>query len=233
MTHAGITHLPCVCCCVCLIAACVLVSLPPVHVHVQASCEDNVLYTAQQYLDNLPPGPQQDRARQRLPLFIRCLHLSMYWLAASVVSGVLQTPPFDKYGKILLNYRNADPKHTLQELEVSRMLERARAWGRIDAPGGWVLPPRPSVRVESVELTWAVPVREVRAAAERFAGTQRGVTLSCKETTPPLQGVAWGMILQCDPAPGGAVIWVGCAPTSIQEHMTCSTALASVCLRLE
>lgn len=184
-------------CCVAL-----LLFLHCMNIHTQASSEDNVLYTAHRYVDSIQDAQQQQAASKRLGPLIRCPHLSLCWLSAALNPKTAHSLPLlqelNEHIWRLLMCRHADPSAALTTADAQKYLSAA--------PASWSLPPRPSVDVNRVEVSWSLPVSELRVAAAKAASTRRRQILVSSDYTPPLLGVMWQCGVELSPAPNGTVL---------------------------
>lgn len=176
----------------------------------QVASEDNVLYTAQQYVDNILQDEQEQAARDALAPLIRCPHVSLCHLVP-VLSGSQSHLLLHELRAVvekLVRYRLADPKFKADAEVVAAACTAA--------PASWSLKQRAGVRADGggVKLTWSLPVSWLRAAAERCAFTQQRVTLQSPLQTRPLRGVAWRLQVECRPSPEGTTVGVFVAPAA-------------------
>lgn len=155
----------------------------------QVASEDTVLYTAQQYVNSLPEA-QRSHAADQLSLLIRCPHMSVYWLPASVLRdnapGVLLHKLRPHVQRMLL-MRIAEPQFRPTASKLARLLP--------GAPESWSLGTRQHKLIESVPVTWQLSVSELRDAVNRSAETKRDYRLEAPANakTPPLGGLAWSL----------------------------------------
>ena len=169
----------------------------------QVASEDTILYTAQQYIDQLG-GEQQDLARQRLAPLIRCPHLSRYWLAASVNSAKADTmllAELRPHLRRLLMLVEAKPGYTVDSTD----LRVGGAPGVLlpGAPASWALGRRASKPVASVQVEWQLDVSALRDAARRSAAEQQTTSLLCPNSSPPFGGISFTMKMYCAYEDGG------------------------------
>lgn len=160
----------------------------------QVASEDTVLYTAQTYVDRLPAGSQEEAQGKLAPL-VRCTYLSRFWLSASLLS--------DDAPKMLLSVLSRQLRHlflakhaaatgagglTLSTKDIKEAVE--------GAPASWLLQPRRSKPVSSVQLVWHVDVADIKqAVAEAISRRKKRILWS--PASPPLHGVAWSLALAC------------------------------------
>jgi len=153
----------------------------------QATSEDNVLYTAQKYVDNITDPQQKQTAAQKLAPLIRCPHVSPFWLSASVSSDdapMLLLNQLSKQVSKLMMVQNAQPGRPVKD--PHRLVPAG-------APASWALGKRASKRPSIVQLTWKLEVSKLRQAAQDSARQQREVVLDSPTVSPPLGGIEWGI----------------------------------------
>jgi hypothetical protein len=178
------------------------------------SSEDNVLYTAQAWMDKQPVAEQAAAAAKLAPC-IRCLQLSQLWLSALAISedaadGLMQT-----YLKHIKQYYSLQLLGSVAPQQVAADVERFR-----DSCPRWFLPQRQYTPLPAggVELQWSLPVSELRDACKQ-AFRKGAVELESTHSTPPLKGLCWKLYLLCLRGMDNAVtvdlrVWLHGAPTS-------------------
>jgi hypothetical protein len=144
-----------------------------------------VLFTAQAYADRLAAagldssGSQQ--AVDKLARLVRCPHLSMFWLSASVLS--------DDASRLLLGRMPQLKQLLLLKMANSTdALLRAdniqkRVWG---VPASWLLPVRDSQQVNRAQLEWEVDVAAIRQALSCGTGKCKAAAQEDSEFTNEL-----------------------------------------------
>lgn len=180
----------------------------------QVASEDTVLYTAQQYINQLAEQ-QQAHARQRLAPLIRCPHLSRYWLAASVTSAAdtMLLAELRPHLRHLLILGEAKPGYTVDGTDV-------REGGLLaGAPASWAMGRRVSKPVSSVQLLWRLDVSALRNSAHRCAAEQQTISMLCPDTSPPLGGIGFTMKLYCRFQDGGVQIGLYGRAQSLPKDM--------------
>jgi hypothetical protein len=158
------------------------------------------------YVNQLPEL-QQEPARQRLSLLIRCPHLSSYWLSASVLSASapeLLLHALNAPLQRLLLLRNTDPGFEPTAAQIEELIP--------GAPASWGLEKRKSKSVTSVHMTWHLSVSQLRDAAQRSA-KQQSTFNACfsPNLTPLLGGLSWLLHVQCEyeATPAGPATKIG------------------------
>lgn len=222
----------------------------------QVSSEDTVLYTAQAYLDqhvpaviDRPPARtslnlvelatikrrrtehacQRSQISSRLAAFVRCPHLSQFWLSASVLS--------DDAPQLLLGALRPQ----LQRLLLSRQ-GSASADVTVDqikaevpeAPASWLLPRRASKQVSSVQLQWSIDVAAIRAAAETAAQKRQASSITQSTASAPFMGITWGIGHQCfwdaaDASKQGVVFGVYATANNLLAGAVCRATFSMEC----
>lgn len=191
-------------------------------VALQVHSEETILYTAQQYVDQLPQKDQSAVAQKPAPL-IRCPHLSAFWLSVSVMS--------ESAAKLVLFTQRTH----VQKLLMMRLANRQQPVKKLQqllkgAPESWWLKQRAHKPVDKVMLTWKLDVQELKAAAIRSAqpsalAENRPVNLFSQDVTPPFRGMSWKLWVQCEQ---GKTIGLYMKPnTSLPDlYSSCSFTLA-------
>jgi len=180
----------------------------------QATSEDNVLYTAQKYVDSITDPQQWQAAAQKLAPLIRCPHVSTFWLSASVLS--------DDAPKLLLNQLS-------KQVGQLVMVQQAQPGQRLkdphklvpDAPASWALGKRAVKPPSSVQVTWELEVSKLRQAAQDSARQQETVVLESPTVSPPLAGIEWGLQMEAfwDTRKKGSVVGIFTAPRNVPARM--------------
>lgn len=160
----------------------------------QVASEDTVLFTAQTYVNRLSKN-QREEAQGKLAPLVRATYLSQFWLSASLLS--------DNAPKMLLSVLSRQLRHlflvkhaaatgagglTLSAKDIKEAVQ--------GVPASWLLQPRLSKPVSSVQLEWRVDVADTKqAVAEAISSRQQRLLWS--PPAPPLCGVAWCLALGC------------------------------------
>lgn len=76
------------------------------------------------------------------------------------------------------------------------------------APASWALPKRASRPVSNVQVTWELPVEQLREAAQRSVAEQETVTVYSPRSTPPLGGVHYKLQIVCKHDDGSCCVGV-------------------------
>lgn len=138
----------------------------------QVASEDNVLYTAQAYLDGVSDVQERQAAQQLLARLVRAQHLSHFWLAAAALST--QAPSL-----LVATYQKQ-----LRQL----LLFKLGAGGSIDDDI--------TVGMKTSELRWELPVSKLMSTAQLSAAQKQLIGVDSPIQTPPMNGVSFGVLIQ-------------------------------------
>jgi hypothetical protein len=158
----------------------------------------------QQYLERTSDAASDQQIQERLGPLIRCQHLSQFWLLLSVVSddaGQMPLAQLQPQLKRLLTLRSATVTVAATAAELKDEL------GEI--PPSWLLGERSITPVRTVELTWDLEVSKVREAAQRSAAQQQRGILTSPGVTPPLGGLAFELMVNCEPVESSTAVDLG------------------------
>jgi len=176
----------------------------------QATSEDNVLYTAQKYVDNITDPQQKHAAAQKLAPLIRCPHLSPFWLSDDAPKLLLNQLS-KQVGKLIMAHQGqlAQPVTDPPKLVLR------------DAPASWALDKRASKAPSSVQVTWKLEVSKLCQAAQDSARQQERAVLDCPTVSPPLGGIEWHswMMIDWDAGKKGTRIGFFTAPRNLPAGM--------------
>lgn len=194
----------------------------------QVATEDTVLFTAEQYCQQLKSGVEQQAAQQALAQLIRCPHLSLYWLSAPVLATDKDKHTLHGLGpqlRTLLAMRIAGPQQENSD-RVADLEEFVP-----DAPPSWHLQKRAAHKVPALVLTWAVDVSNIKQAAQLCAAKQAKQKLDSPQISRPVSGIAWRLRIACewDAEAGMVEIDVGAVPENIRQGMFCMLKLRVSC----
>jgi hypothetical protein len=191
------------------------------------AAEDTVMFVAQQYFSShLPENPYPpesllddsheeywEKIRKALAPLVRAPHLSLFALSCATFmdSGVLSKEQlFELHPyplRSLLSLQQAAPAE-----QVAGLLNEH--WDTFeDFPASWRLGPRHIRPLEGcVRLEWRLPVEQLKQAC-RDSFVQRGaVKIHSPESTPPMGGQAWELLVQCAQEDGGTVVGLYAGP---------------------
>jgi hypothetical protein len=199
-------------------------AMHPVCACLQVSSEDNVLCTAQAYAD-AQHVHMIAAAEAHLARLIRVPNLSKLWQSTSVLSeGVF--------------FSNHMLSHVAPQLRQYMALtwvgpcttEEAKKVMTQPQCSSWFLGDRQHTPLaDGVQLTWELPVSELKATSMRaYTGKQVvGLESGPSASTPPLQGIRWGLLLQCvctGAQSAGSNLGVYCKPVNLPKgtYPTCS-----------
>jgi len=173
-----------------------------------------VLSTAQKYVDNITDPQRKQAAAQKLAPLIRCPHVSLFWLSASVLSDdapkLLLNQLSKQVGKLIM-VQHAQPGQPLKD--PHKLVA--------GAPASWALGKRASKPRSSVQVTWKLEVSKLRQAAQKSARQQKHVVLKSPTVSPPLGGIEWGLQVTAawDAGNKGSKIGIYAAPQNLPAGM--------------
>jgi hypothetical protein len=89
-----------------------------------------------------------------------------------------------------------------------------------DAPASWRLGPR-QIRplADGVRLEWRLPVEQLRQVCRDSFAQQKDVEIRSPESSPPMGGVAWEMMVECEQEGGGTVVGIYAGPRQLSHYM--------------
>lgn len=151
-----------------------------------------MLFTVQDYLDRHENATAKQHIQERLGPLIRCQHLSHYWLllaAFSEDSDKMPVAQLRPHLKQLVMMRSAKASITAAVLKSQLA----------DAPPSWLLGKRIITPVNDVQLTWELSVGDLRDTAKRCAAERKVHYLASPDSTPPLGGLDFRLMVVCRP----------------------------------
>jgi hypothetical protein len=87
------------------------------------------------------------------------------------------------------------------------------------APGCWAAPKRAIQPVSSVQVTWDVPIDQIQEAAQRSAADSTRVAVQSPCRSPPIDGTAYDMTLECKPNGSSCFIGFFNAPADVPNDL--------------
>lgn len=131
---------------------------------VQVATEDTVLFTAQAYADQPRrlDAPHRQAVAQQLAQLIRCPHLSPFWLTAAArpTGQQLLLAALKEQLLELLAFLQVYPTYADKGFNAAAS-ERFKQLVP-NAPSSWLEGRRQLCDIESVEVSWEVPVDDLR-----------------------------------------------------------------------
>ena len=190
--------------------------------------EDTVLFTAQAYVDKLARAGfviSQQQAVEKLAPLVRCPHLSLSWLSASVLS--------DDADKMLLRGLQPQLKQLLL-LKASRKSDTSLSAVKIkesvlNVPASWLLPVRDTTPVTSGSMQWELEVAAIREVAQKSFKQQSSTVLKSTPTCL-LGGINWGIELYAYPKAEGTMIGVYARAKSLPAGALCECSYSIECV---
>jgi hypothetical protein len=183
----------------------------------QVASEDTVLAAVRSYIRACPKS-SKTAANEELAPLIRCQHLSVYWLSTCVLAkdeGQLSLlfAPFRKQLKTLLMMRLADQEYMPTQEQLQEHFQ--------GAPASWGLGRRAFRGVHSVQLTWVLPVSELRSKVQRASELKGNVSWECPSVSAPLGGMTWSMLVQAhwDAEKQAARLGLYCVPANAPREV--------------
>jgi hypothetical protein len=156
----------------------------------------------------------------------------MYWLAAVAAPTGTNFEVFPKLLPKLTTLHMAriiNPRYQMTTEDHTRLFS--------DAPAAWALPKRASAPLSSVQMTWELPVEQLREAAQRSVARNAIVALRSPCCTPPLSGIQYDLHIKCSPneGSGGIGLYVGAVAlaASLWMPVDYTIAVPGVCLRTQ
>lgn len=185
----------------------------------QVASEDTVLFTAEQYCQQLESDVAQQASQQALAQLVRCPHLSLYWLTAPMVASNNDTPAAwaGAAAAKAAGYASASPHHdsAVHCVDLKKFI--------LDAPSSWHLQKRAVHPVDAVAITWALDVSSISSSARQCAAEQGDIALIAPRFSQLFRSIAWRprIVFYWDAAARMVKVGAGAVPENLCAGMFC------------
>uniref|UniRef100_A0A383WGT3 BACK domain-containing protein n=1 Tax=Tetradesmus obliquus TaxID=3088 RepID=A0A383WGT3_TETOB len=201
--------------------------------NLRVASEDTVLYVAQRhlflyYVDEVTravtntvkikmllmmKAAEMATAQAALAPLVRAPHLSLFALSCAALHGQSTSSSWQPLNPYMSQVRSL---LSLKQAATAEQLAAAVAELHT-APASWRLGPRQIVPLaDGVRLEWRLPVQQLRQASSNSFTMQGTINIHSPESSPPLGGWAWQMVVECKQAAGGTVVGLFVGPR--QQH---------------
>jgi hypothetical protein len=194
----------------------------------RVASEDTVLYVAQRFLsiydhsvdeeqpDYLAKLKLMEKVQKALAPLVRVPHLSLFALSCAALGG----GSLSDYVQPLEVYM-AQVRGLLSMRQVAAEEQVAASLDRLgDTPASWRLGPcqiRPLA--DGVRLGWRLPVEQLRQACRDSFEQQKGLDIFSPESSAPMGGLSWLLMVSCWQEGGGTVVGFFAGPRMLCPHM--------------